>query len=432
MSDSVVQELKSIEASRTERQGSTLERTQTIQELERQLADLQSAHDSFRAAAQRKDDFLALLAHELRNPLAPLLSALQLMELSPDDMSQYKLFRAILSRQVEQLMRLVDDLRDISRITRGKLTLEKVPLDLAGAMEAACDLAGPLLEEAGHRFTRTFPGSKLIVAGDKVRLAQIIGNLLINAAKFTPPGGQVELLLRRDGEHVDIRVRDNGVGISAEKLPRIFELFMQVNETRERSQGGLGIGLSLAKTLVEMHGGSIRAESAGEGAGSEFVVRLPLVTKAVAEAMVASRALQATSETHRQLPARKILVVDDNVAQAHLLSRLLQKLGQHAYTAGSAAAALESLEKSQPDVIISDIGMPEVSGYDLARKFRSSPQLKHITLIAVTGFQQESDREEAHAAGFDHYLTKPVGIKDLEELLESLASKALLTGERPA
>ena len=424
MSESVAEKLKSIDASRMDSPDRTVERSPSIQELNRQLADLQSAHESLRIAAQRKDDFLALLAHELRNPLAPLHSALQLMELSPEDVSQYKDLRLVMSRQVEQLMRLVDDLRDISRITRGKLTLEKVPLDLAGAMEAACDLARPLLEEAGHRFTRTFPGSKLIVAGDKVRLAQVIGNLLINAAKFTPRGGQVELLLRRDGEYVDIRVRDNGVGISAEKLPRIFELFMQVNETRERSQGGLGIGLSLAKTLVEMHGGSIRAESAGEGAGSEFVVRLPLVTQAVAAAALVSSVPRAVPETHRQLPARKILVVDDNVAQAHLLSRLLQKLGQHAYTAGSAAAALKSLEKSPPDVVISDIGMPEMSGYDLARKIRATLEFKHITLIAVTGFQQESDRQAAHAAGFDYYLTKPVGIEDLGELLESLASKS--------
>ncbi|MGI8979604.1 MAG: hybrid sensor histidine kinase/response regulator [Pirellulaceae bacterium] len=410
MSDSVAAELKSIHASRAE--------------LEQQLAVLQSAHEALRVAAQRKDEFLALLAHELRNPLAPLLSALQLMEFSPEDVSQYKNLRLIMSRQVEQLMRLVDDLRDISRITRGKLTIEKKPLELASALEAACDLAGPLLEEAGHQFTRTFPGSKLVVLGDKVRLAQVIGNLLINAAKYTPAGGKVALLVRRHGEHVDIRVRDNGVGISAEKLPRVFELFMQVNETRERSQGGLGIGLALAKTLVEMHGGSISVTSAGEGAGSEFVVRLPLVKQAEAEAMLASSAPLGAPETRRQLPARKILVVDDNVAQAHLLSRLLQKLGQHACTAGSAAAALESLEKSRPDVVVSDIGMPEMSGYDLARKIRATPELKHITLIAVTGFQQESDRDDAHAAGFDYYLTKPVGIQDLEELLDSLSSKS--------
>ena len=408
-SDSVAEELESMDARAAE----------SIQSLERQLGEMARDLESLQSAVRRKDEFLALLAHELRNPLAPLLSAIQLMELSPEDVDQHKNLRQIMARQVEQLMRLTDDLRDISRITRGKFSLEKKPLELGGAIEAACDLAGPLLEDAGHQFTRTFPGTRLVVLGDKVRLAQVIGNLLINAAKYTPPGGQVALTVRRDGEHAEIRVRDNGVGISPDMLPRIFDLFMQVNESKVNSQGGLGIGLALAKRLVEMHEGAISVTSGGEGAGSEFVVRLPLLKHSVA---TESEPL-AVPETRTQLPAWKILIVDDNVAPAHLLSRLLQKLGQHAYTAGSAAAALESLEKSRPDIVISDIGMPEMSGYDLARKIRALPALQGVILVAVTGFAEESDREQALAAGFDYFLTKPVGIQALEELLISLAEK---------
>lgn len=407
--DRVADELESIDR--------VAELTESVQSLERQLAETARDLDILRTAVRRKDEFLALLAHELRNPLAPLLSAIQLMDLSPDDLAQQSNLRQIMARQVEQLMRLTDDLRDISRITRGKFSLEKKPLELGGAIETACDLARPLLQEAGHQFTRTFPGTRLVVLGDKVRLAQVIGNLLINAAKYTPPGGQVALLVRPDGDHAEIRVRDNGVGIPPEMLPRIFDMFMQVNESKVRSQGGLGIGLALAKRLVEMHEGAISVTSGGEGGGTEFVVRLPLLHQP--ESMTSDPL--AVPESRKPLPARNILVVDDNIAPAHLLSRLLQKLGQHAETAASAAAALEFLEKTRPDIVISDIGMPEMSGYDLAREIRARPELRQVILIAVTGFGDESDREQALAAGFDFFLTKPVGIHGLEELLSSIA-----------
>jgi CheY-like chemotaxis protein len=407
--DRVADELESIDR--------VAELTESVQSLERQLAETARDLDILRTAVRRKDEFLALLAHELRNPLAPLLSAIQLMDLSPDDLAQQTNLRQIMARQVEQLMRLTDDLRDISRITRGKFSLEKKPLELGGAIETACDLARPLLEEAGHQFTRTFSGTRLVVLGDKVRLAQVIGNLLINAAKYTPPGGQVALLVRPDGDHAEIRVRDNGVGIPPEMLPRIFDMFMQVNESKVRSQGGLGIGLALAKRLVEMHEGAISVTSGGEGAGSEFVVRLPLHHH---PELLTSGPL-AVPESRKPLPARNILVVDDNVAPAHLLGRLLQKLGQHADTASSAAAALEFLEKTRADIVISDIGMPEMSGYDLAREIRARPELRQVILIAVTGFGDESDREQALEAGFDFFLTKPVGIQGLEELLSSIS-----------
>lgn len=392
------------------------ELTESVQSLERRLAETARDLDVLRTAVRRKDEFLALLAHELRNPLAPLLSAIQLMDLSPDDLAQQTKLRQIMARQVEQLMRLTDDLRDISAITRGKFSLEKKPLELGEAIETACDLARPPLQEAGHQFTRTLPGENLVVLGDKVRLAQVIGNLLINAAKYTPTGGQVALLVRRDGDHAEIRVRDNGIGIPAEMLPRIFDMFMQVNESKVRSQGGLGIGLALAKRLVEMHEGAISVTSGGEGTGSDFVVRLPLLQQTEST----TRGPLAVPESRKPVPVRNILVVDDNIAPAHLLSRLLQKLGQHAETACSARAALELLEKTRADIVFSDIGMPEMSGCDLARAIRARPELRQVILIAVTGFGDESDREQALKAGFDFFLTKPVGIQALEDLLSSL------------
>ena len=396
----------------------TLEAAQTIETLQREIAELRCAHEALCNAERRKDEFLATLAHELRNPLAPLLSALQLMELSPGDVAEVKNLRTIMARQVEQLVRLTEDLLDVSRISRGKLALQREHFQLAEAIEAACDVSRPSMEEAGHELSRSLPHEPLVVAGDKVRIAQIVSNLLINAAKYTPQRGKIDLVVRQDEDRVEIRVRDSGIGIPAEMLPRIFDLFTQVNESKVRSQGGLGIGLALAKSLVEMHGGSIRAASSGEGRGSEFVVRLPLVRHPAAIPSGPS-----ATEVSLQLPTYRILIVDDNAAPAHLISRLLQKLGQHAYTASSAVAGLEAAERTRPDLIISDIAMPEMSGYDLARRIRATESLRDIVLIALTGLGQESDRQEALDAGFDYHLTKPVGLQDLEDLLLSLSSK---------
>src|SRR5258706_15340341 len=253
-----------VEGSVPEPEGSGVLVAKSVVDLERRLAELTCSHEELLDAVRRKDEFLATLAHELRNPLAPLLSALQLMELSPEDVDQVKNLRAIMARQLEQLMRLTDDLMDISRVTRGKLTLQKEYVDLASAIEAACDLSRPLMDEARHCLTSSSPAGPLVALGHKVRLAQIVRNLLINAAKYTPPGGKIDLLVRREDGHAEIRIKDTGIGIPVEMLPRIFNLFTQVHESKVRSQGGLGIGLALARRLVEMHGGSIGVTSSGE------------------------------------------------------------------------------------------------------------------------------------------------------------------------
>jgi CheY-like chemotaxis protein len=324
----------------------------------------------------------------------------------------------MMAQQLEQLVRLIDDLVDVSRITSGKLRLRPEPVYLADVAQSAIDLSRPMIEAAHHQFEISLPHEPLLVQGDKVRLAQIVSNLLINAAKYTPQQGRIELDVRREGSNAVIAVRDNGIGIPPEMQTRIFDLFAQVDNSATRTCGGLGIGLTIVRTLVELHGGTISAASQGSDKGSQFTVRLPLAGRLP----VASQ--PPVSADHEQpLPNLRVLIVDDNQSAAHLMSRLLQKLGQDVYVAASGAEALARLPEVTPDLVISDVAMPGMSGYDLARQIRTLDLPWRPYMVAITGYGQDSDRQEALAAGFDQHLTKPVGVGMLAQLVRSRAGR---------
>lgn len=371
-------------------------------------------HEEIRESDRRKDQFLALLAHELRNPLSALTSGTQLIALRPNDSAQVAETADLILRQCGQLKQLVDDLLDVSRISRGKLHLQLTRCCLQAIMRQAMETATPLCEASSHELIVKLPEEPLHVTGDAVRLAQVVSNLLINAAKYTSPGGRVELTLMSDQGEGIITVKDNGIGIPAEKMDEIFELFAQVDASHTRSQGGLGIGLTLAKTLVDLHQGQISVSSDGTNRGSTFTVRLPLL-----EAPLDAQ----PSETFRPEPSdspvpRRILVVDDNRAAVHLLEKLLRSLGQTVEIAGDGESALSAISHFQPELVISDIGMPDMSGYELARRIRVQGSVARPVLVALTGYGQETDRAAAREAGFDEHLTKPVSLSQLVALLQ--------------
>jgi signal transduction histidine kinase len=393
----------------------TAELAQVNESLQAEVAERKRVEAALRDADQRKDQFLATLAHELRNPLSPLTAAAQLISMEPDRIDQVRELAVILARQLEQLRRLVDDLLDVSRISRGKLRLRRESVALADVIAAALDVAQPMIASAGHALDVKLPPEPLVISGDKVRLSQVVGNLLVNAAKYTPPCGRIELALRQVDGLAAISVCDNGIGIPPEMQSKIFELFTQVDPSPTRSQGGLGIGLMLVKTLVEMHGGTVRAASPGPGQGSEFTILLPLTETTAHD----EPAAQATSGT---LPTLRVLVVDDNDSASHLLSRLLGKLGQQVCVAHTATEALGIAPQFLPDLVISDIAMPGVSGYELATELQALSLPRPPVLVALTGYGQESDRQESLAAGFHQHLTKPIGLAGLERLLASFES----------
>jgi CheY-like chemotaxis protein/nitrogen-specific signal transduction histidine kinase len=390
------------------------ELTRLNEALQATIVERQRTEQVLREGARRKDEFLATLAHELRNPLAPLTSAVHLIAAAPEQTEQVRKLVGMMSQQLDQLARLINDLVDVSRITAGKLQLQCERTSLAISIQAAIDQSKPLIEASRHAFHATLPDESIVVNGDKIRLAQIVSNLLINATKYTPLGGRIELAVHREGTDVFIMVCDNGIGIAPEMQTRIFDLFAQADCSSTRSCGGLGIGLSIVKTLVELHGGSIRASSEGPGRGSEFTVRLPVAGPTGTAPTPCE--LQSSGQP---LPEFKVLLVDDNQSAAHMMSRLLQKLGQNVHVADSGLAALDKLPQISPDIVISDVAMPGMSGYDLARQIRTLQLPRRPYLVAVTGYGQESDRQAALAAGFDKHLTKPVGVKTLEQLLRS-------------
>jgi signal transduction histidine kinase len=395
----------------------TAELNRLNEALHAEVAERKRAEQALRDADRRKDEFLATLAHELRNPLAPLSAAIQLIAAEPGRSEQVKPLVGMMQQQLDQLVRLIDDLVDVSRITSGKLRLRREPASLAEFIKAAVDQSRPLIESSRHKLHVRLPSEPLVVSGDKVRLAQIISNLLINAAKYTPPAGQIDLTAEQEAGDVVIRARDNGIGIPPEMQSRIFELFAQVDSSSTRSHGGLGIGLTIVKTLVEMHGGKISAASEGRGKGSEFIVRLPL-------AGVETTSQAGKSDGDSQMPpASRILIVDDNQSAAHLMSRLLQKLGQNVEVVDSGPAALSRLADFAPEIVISDVAMPGMSGYDLARRIRGLDLPNQPYLVAVTGYGQDSDRQEALAAGFDKHLTKPVGVGTLAQLVRDIGGR---------
>jgi CheY-like chemotaxis protein/two-component sensor histidine kinase len=382
---------------------------------------------ALKEADRHKDEFLAMLAHELRNPLAPIHNAIQLMRRKEFGDPQFNWARDIIERQLAHLTRLVDDLLDVSRITRGKINLNKEVIDLATLVARTVETVQPLIEERGHTLSVNLPGGMLSVLGDPTRLTQALGNVLGNAAKYTDGGGRIGISAAEVGTEVEIRVCDTGIGIPADLMPMIFNLFTQLDRTSGPAQSGLGIGLALVQRLVEMHGGSITAHSDGLGRGSEFVIRLPLL---MAESGASARDLHSAIEhsaleqsmTNGEAPRtqRRILVADDNNDALESLATLLQLSGHEVYTAPNGAAALEFAEQHRPEVALLDIGMPKLDGYEVARRIRAQPWGQRITLVALTGWGQDSDRRRSQEAGFDSHLVKPLDLDKLTDLLAAL------------
>jgi signal transduction histidine kinase len=364
-------------------------------------------------ADQRKDEFLATLAHELRNPLAPIRNAVDMLRLAGAGQPESKVWE-MMDRQVNNMVRLVNDLMEVSRITRGKIELQKSALDLAAVIAAALETSRPLIDAAKHTFTLTLPQQPLFVEGDPMRLAQVFSNLLNNAVKYTEPGGRIALAARSEEGSVVVTVTDSGVGIPDRALPHVFDMFVQGDARNNRTQGGLGIGLTLVRSLVEMHGGSVKARSAGPGAGSEFEVRLPL-----AEGMepLVQGAAAAIREV-RGLP--RVLVVDDNRDAAISLGAVLQTLGADVRVSHDGESALEEVAAFRPAAVFLDIGMPGMDGYEVASRIRKNADASGTVLIALTGWGQDKDRRRTAAAGFNHHLVKPAEIGDLHALLATL------------
>jgi PAS domain S-box-containing protein len=367
-------------------------------------------------ADRRKDDFIALLAHELRNPLAPLRNGLQVMRLAAGDAGAVARMQDIMDRQLSHMVRLVDDLLDVSRISRNKMELRRSRVLLADVISSAVEIVQPALAAAGHELTVSLPPEPVHLDADLTRLAQVFGNLLNNSAKYTEPGGHIRLTATREGGRVSVAVEDDGVGIPAFALPNVFNMFSQVDRSIERSTGGLGIGLALVKGLVEMHGGTVEAASPGQGKGSTFTVRL--------------NALQNSPEPSPGTPAegwpdstgskRRILVVDDNRDSADSLALMLQLLGNEVRTANDGVEALELAEQFRPQVVLMDIGMPRLNGYEATRRIREQPWGKDTVVIALTGWGQTEDRARSKEAGCAGHLVKPVSRPDLEKLLAGM------------
>ena len=376
---------------------------------------LRRAEQGLREADRRKDEFLATLAHELRNPLAPIRNGLQILRLAGTDPVAAAHVQEMLERQVSHLVRLVDDLMEVARVTRGRIELRREPVDLGAMLRSAVETSRPLIEAARHELTVDLPAEPVTLMADSVRLAQIVANLLNNAAKYTEDGGRIALSGRREGDHAVISVRDSGVGIPIEVLPRVFDLFAQADRSYHRAQGGLGIGLTLVRTLVELHGGTVAAKSDGVGRGSEFIVRLPLGVE-----LGSSRHGQR-DQAASVFASHHFLVVDDSRDAAHSLKLLLESLGAEVRTAADGPAALDELETYRPSVMLLDIGMPGMDGLEVARRVRQRLGSRELTVIALSGWGQDQDRRRSREAGIDYHMVKPVDLDELGRLLAALA-----------
>lgn len=395
-----------------------------ISELQRLENELRQSAAELSEADRRKDEFLATLAHELRNPLAPIRTGLEVMKLAADDPSTFEEVRSTMERQTQQLITLVDDLLDVSRISRGKLELRKCRVKLADVLQSAVEASTPFINEAGHELTVTIP-EPIIVDADPHRLAQVVSNLLSNAAKYTPEGGRISLSSEHQNGEVVISVCDNGIGIPTEMQTQIFEMFTQIDRPMEKGYTGLGIGLTLSKSLVDLHHGRIEVFSEGVNQGCEFRVRLPLPADTPAEEPQ-SRQLQLNT-THQL--RRKILVVDDNKAAATLLSMSVKMLGCEVRTAGDGEEAIRVATEFRPDVILMDIGMPKMNGYDAARHLRQQPWGQKILLVALSGWGTTADQQRSQEAGFDHHLIKPADPSALQRLLTDFDSNSQASPE---
>ena len=372
-----------------------------------------------RDADRRKDEFLAMLAHELRNPLAPLRNGLEVMKRADLSPAQREQTRDMMERQVQVMARLVEDLLDVSRITRGKIELRRAPVELGMVVARAVETARPMIDARKHALTVEVPSESLRVEGDLVRLAQVVANLLNNASKYMEPGGRIALTARREGGDAVLRVRDAGIGIAPDVLPRVFDLFVQADHPHLQAQGGLGIGLTLVRRLVEMHGGTVGASSAGVGRGSEFLIRLPALPPEPAR-----RPDPAITGRDGKGAVQRVFLVDDNVDAANSLALLLRVWGHEVRVVHSAAQALAAAGEFRPDVALLDIGMPEMNGYEIARLLHARDDLKGTAFVALTGYGQEGDRQRSVEEGFRAHLVKPVDPDVLRELLTTLQDGA--------
>jgi PAS domain S-box-containing protein len=389
------------------------------------IQDRIETEQALKEADARKDQFLATLAHELRNPLSPISNALLLWPRVAHDKAEMEHLRAVISRQVKQLVRLIDDLMDFSRIARGKGNLRRQAVDVASLIRDAVEAVQPLLVASDHHLTVATPDEPVFVNGDAARLTQVFSNVLNNAAKYTARGGAISVLVEREGDQAVVRIRDNGLGISPPLLSAIFEPFRQVDATLERSQGGLGIGLTLARQFVELHGGTIEARSEGLGQGSEFVVRLPALAKLPAVHAKDGKSQRPLREVASA--RRRILVVDDRQESAETLASVLRWMGHDASALHEGQAAIEWVLAHHPDIVFLDIAMPGLDGYEVARRLRQHHELRATVLVALTGYGQQEDRRRAFEAGFDFHLTKPTDIAALEDLLLNLSDGLALT-----
>ncbi|MEH6435289.1 hybrid sensor histidine kinase/response regulator [Massilia sp. DD77] len=384
-------------------------------------AKLQQLNAQLSHADRRKDEFLATLSHELRNPLAPMRSALEVLKLKFGASADERLLQAF-DRQLRHMTRLVDDLMEVSRITQGRMQLRRGPVELTTLVRSAAGDVAAIMEAARHTLRLHIAAPPIVVDGDATRLAQVVINLLTNAAKYTPEGGMVDLELDCDPGHARIRVRDNGIGIPAEALATVFDMFSQLEPALERSKGGLGIGLALVRGIVDLHGGTVHAHSLGAGRGSEFAISLPLTVGAACPAAGPAEGPAAGAGDIARLTARQVLIVDDNEDAADTLGMALELFGCETRVVHTAQAALDLAVSFTPQAALLDIGLPDLNGYELARRLRALPGWQGVTLIAATGWGQEKDRRLAFEAGFDHHLTKPIDFERLGHML---------TAERP-
>ncbi len=382
---------------------------QTANQLRQYAADLSEAD-------RHKNEFLAMLAHELRNPLAPMVNAMRIIQIAGGDPQTLRTASEMMERQIGQMVRLVDDLLDVNRISRGTIELRKAPMELASAVAHAVEAVRPQCEALGHDMTVVVPPVPIYLFGDPARLAQVIGNLLSNACKFTEPGGRIELTVVREGEQAILRVRDSGIGIPADQVPRIFDMFVQVDASLAGSKGGIGMGLTLVKELVELHDGTVEVHSAGTGHGSEFVVRLPVLS----DVPMPEPEPEPIGKESTSLPRRRILVVDDNRDAADSLAALLKLAGHETETAYDGLDAVDRAETFRPELILLDIGLPKLGGYEVARRIREQPWGNGTVLVALTGWGHEDDRENSRTAGFRDHLVKPVKHDALMKLLAEL------------
>lgn len=381
------------------------------------ITDRKQTENLLREADRNKNEFLAMLAHELRNPLAPIRTGLKTIQLAGSNSAIADDARKMMERQLGHMVRLIDDLLDLSRITRHKIELRRARISLEDIVQDAVETSRPFIEAAGHRLTVAQSGRPVFVNADRVRLSQVLVNLLHNSAKYTEAGGHIWLTAERQGTDAVIKVRDNGIGIPSDVLPKIFDIFAQGHQTAERAQGGLGIGLSLVRGLVEMHGGRVEAHSEGPGKGSEFTVRLSVIGNALYEPLTTDEYDGAVSTRSSRY---RILIVDDNEDSAMGLAMMLKIMGHDTRTAHDGVQALEVAESFRPELILLDIGLPRLNGYEVCRRVREWPWGSDVVLIAVTGWGQEEDRRQSKDAGFNFHLVKPVDPDALEKLLSGL------------